>query len=204
MTEEISFSNSDWHDRLSQIIPQKGFCIFIDIVGSTQLKELPFAKWLAFIHNNIVQAVSNFLHFNTFYKIIGDCVMIWINEEKMKQHGENELTIFDFLKNIAKENDEQYFRHVKISITYCTSIYEITFVPNTDDAYGQEIDLCSRLNSLAKETEILMNEPFYYRLKERYEQIGNKQQFPEVIQIQGPKRKKIKGMNKMVKFYKLP
>jgi len=203
MSVLIDFSGSDWKKKVNSIAPTSGYCVFIDIVGSTAVKDKPFSKWLAFFHNNISLGLSSFLHFQSLYKILGDGILIWISQAKMSQSGESALTILDFLHKIAHENDSKYFLKSKISVTFCKSVYEISFDPDKEDIYGQEIDLCFRLNQFAEGREIIMNDGFYKSLMAHFNKIGNKEQFPYIRKIQGPWTTKIKGVNKKQQIFKL-
>ena len=111
---------------------------------------------------------------------MGDCFMFYIPESDMKD--ETALTIFDGLYKIISSN-EPYLRDVKIGATFCRDAYNISFVEANVDFYGKDIDLASRLQSLAHPKEIVFNGEFYNRVHQRYESIMNKNNFPYMNRI---------------------
>ena len=38
-------------ERIENLCPTYGYCFFIDIVGSTELKDQHLSKWISFIYN---------------------------------------------------------------------------------------------------------------------------------------------------------
>ncbi len=178
-----------------------GYCVFMDIVGSTELKDIELPKWIIYIYNTFANTKTYFWNLGSAIKSIGDSLMFYFPENSLKD--EDALSIFAGLASIAK-NEELHFKDVKISVTYCSNVYDITFIENTKDVYGKDIDLTARLLSIASSKEIIMNEEFVKRLKESYNRIGNKEQFPEVDLIVGPWPQKFKGFKQSISVYKLP
>lgn len=133
-------------------------------------------------------------------KSIGDELMFFIPESELK--GETALSIFSGLCNIIDSN-EPYLREVKIGVAYCQQAYDITFIKDTIDIYGKDIDLTSRLLSVANSKEIIMNNEFVEQIRKEYDTIGNKNQFEEVPLIVGPWPQQFKGFKKSVNIYKI-
>ena len=140
--------------------------------------------------------------FNKFkpIKSIGDELMFFIPDGKMK--NETPLTLFDSLCNIISGSGEKNFNEVKMGICYCKEVYQITFIKNTPDVYGKEIDLAARLVAVAGANEIVMNEDFYEKVKEEYDSICNNDQFPIFKNILGPWEQEFKGFKNKITIYK--
>ena len=187
-------------DEISKLESTSGYCIFVDIVGSTELKDKNLTKWILFIYNTFANIIGNlFMAFNPL-KSIGDALMFFIPESELK--GETALSIFSGLCNIINSN-EPYLREVKIGVAYCQQAYDITFIKDTIDIYGKDIDLTSRLLSVARRNEIIMNNEFVEQIHKKYNMIENKDQFEEVRLIVGPWPQKFKGFEKSVTIYKI-
>jgi len=201
MSYFIDPSDKDLIQNIRNLQPYPGYCIFLDIVGSTELKDLETAKWIIYIYNTFANTKTYFWNLSDPIKSVGDELMLYFPEHNL--NNEDALSIFAGLASVAKSN-EVYSKDVKISATYCNNVYDITFIKNTKDVYGKDIDLTVRLLSIAQSNEIIMNEEFLNKLRESYNRIGNKEQFPEVEQIVGPWPHKFKGFKESVNVYKLP
>jgi class 3 adenylate cyclase len=138
-------------------------------------------------------------------KSIGDELMFFIPKSELK--GETALSIFSALCNIIKiiniDSNKSYLREVKIGVAYCQQAYDITFINGTIDIYGKDIDLTSRLLSVARRNEIIMNNEFVEQIHKKYNMIENNDQFEEVRLIVGPWPQKFKGFEKSVTIYKI-
>lgn len=146
-------------------------------------------------------------------KSLGDALMYYIPElllsgpvtGPLAVHvpGGGALSLFAALVAAAHDPDPVY-EQVKIAVAYCTDAYSLTFVKGFEDIYGKHIDLTARLLTKAHPREVVMNEPFVERVKAAYQQIGKKEQFPEVDQILGPWPELFKGFKDVIPIYKLP
>ena len=196
----IDYNDKEIIKKIDRIKPISGYCLFVDVVGSTKLKDNELKKWVVFIKNTFVN--TNSMLFNKFkpIKSIGDELMFFISDGKME--NEKPLTLFDSLCNIISCEDENYFKEVKIGICYCKEVYQITFIKNTPDVYGKEIDLAARLVAVAGANEIVMNEDFYEKVKEDYDSFCNNDQFPIVNNILGPWEQEFKGFKNKITIYK--
>jgi class 3 adenylate cyclase len=94
--------------------------------------------------------------------------MILITDEKIKAANENYASVLDSLKNCISTNgtviDEITLR-TKAAIHYCEDIYNISFRKNTDDYYGNGIDLTARLMKKSEQSKIVLSETFYQLVK---------------------------------------
>ena len=179
--------------------PQRvsGYCIFVDIVGSTALKAAPITQWAGWFHNTFINAVSELGWNHGPLKIIGDCAMFFIEHGKV-----NALQLYERLYKLAAEPDDRVYRSVKIAACSCSEAFYLTFERDRKDVYGQDIDLTHRLLGLAEEREIVMNERFVLDVKEAHSKIGDKAAHPEVDCIFGPWPQRIKGFDKPVPIFK--
>ncbi len=192
--------DKDLPQKVLKLKPNKGYCFIIDIAGSTELKDIDLSKWIIFIYNTFANIMGNlFMKFNPI-KSLGDALMFFIPEDNMK--GENPLTLFNALWNIIS-SDEPNLKEVKIGASYCSDAYDITFVPDTYDIYGKDIDLTARLSSLAESREILMNTTWVEKVREEYERAGSPRTFPEIELIKGPWPIKISGFKEYQNIYKV-
>ena len=148
--------------KFNSLKPVAGTCIFIDMCNSTQLKQRKLEDWILMIANTF--NLANTLLREYVVKLIGDELMIYIPDFKLG--SENYATIFDFVKcllsNFHNEIDDITLR-LKASIHYCEDVYNITFLENHNDYYGNGIDLTARLMTKAKEKRIVISESFFER-----------------------------------------
>ena len=192
--------DKDLPQKVLQLKPIKGYCFIIDIAGSTELKDIDLSKWIIFIYNTFANIMGNlFMKFNPI-KSLGDALMFFIPEDNMQD--ENPLTLFHALWNIIS-SDEPNLREVKIGASYCSDAYDITFVPDTYDIYGKDIDLTARLSSIAESQEILMNRAWVEKVREEYERTGKPNAYPEIELIKGPWPVKISGFREYQTIYKV-
>jgi hypothetical protein len=167
MTEFLNWDNpSKLKDQIENIQPISGICIFIDIVGSTKLKNENLKEWIIKIGNslNIALGASRVFADNVI-KYIGDEVMIFIPIEKLGI--ENFFTIFDFLKtNMTKFNSilDNDVLEFKSAIHYCKDVYNISYQKDTEDYYGIDIDLTARLMKESSPNSIVTSEEYYSEL----------------------------------------
>lgn len=185
--------------KMDNLKPTYGFCFFIDIVGSTELKDGRLSKWIIFIYNTFANITSYLFSKFQPIKSLGDALMFFIPDVAMK--GETPLTLYNGLVKIIY-SDEPYIKKVKIGAAYCKEAYNITFIKDVPDIYGKDIDLTFRLASVAKSQEIIMNSDFTKKVRDKYEQILNKHQFPDVQRIIGPLYQRLKGFKNEVEIFK--
>jgi class 3 adenylate cyclase len=196
----VDYNDNELFKKIDNINPISGYCLFVDLVGSTILKDNELKKWIVFIQNTFVNTNSMLFHKFKPIKSIGDELMFFIPDGKME--NETPLTLFDSLCNIISSGGDKNFNEVKIGICYCKEVYPITFIKKTPDVYGKEIDLAARLVSVAGANEIVMNEDFYEKIKEEYDSIGNKDQFSIFNNILGPWKQEFKGFKDKIIIYK--
>ncbi len=195
---------TNFREDIKTIQPTPGYCIFIDLVKSTEMKDAPPWEWMIRLHNTFANALAYMVFFSKPIKVIGDELMYYIPALELLETGETPLQVFNSLCMIANEPDEQLFRTVKVGIAFCESAYAITYWKGTPDIHGKDIDLVARLVNLAEPREIVMNEGFYQKLQGAYQSTGNKKAFEEVEKIKGPWPVMLKGFSQYNNVYKLP
>jgi hypothetical protein len=192
----INCNNQNLVNEINALSPTAGFCLFIDISGSTKLKDFCRSNW-------VLKIMNTFNLTRTFLgdawppvKSIGDELMIWVNEGKI-----NPVTIFNGLVNQINEPTSS-FQPVKISLCHCCDSFEMTFFKDKPDVYGKDIDLTARLMQKAEESEIVMNERYYKLLINDPTVKDNLAANPEIKRIVGPEVTTLKGFEGKVSYYK--
>jgi class 3 adenylate cyclase len=165
--------NSDKMVKVLKGIPKcPGTCIFMDINRSTDMKySVGIVDWGRKLNNTF-----NFLlftnHFeNYIVKGIGDEMMLFIPDTGLEQRssGGNYYAlledIFSSLYTIQNHPDPGLFLECKVSVHYCTEVYNITFFEGAIDYYGSDIDLTARLMTKCIERRIVVSEKFIAKVK---------------------------------------
>lgn len=179
-----------------------GYCVFIDIVESTRLKDRPIHEWATWFHNTFVNAMCCLGWCNEPFKIIGDCCMFYLSEEELNAKKGHALSLFSGLCQLAAEPDDRIYRDVRVGVSFCLDAFEISFEKGTLDVYGRDIDLTHRLMGLAEPREVVMNEAFAKRVQEIYSRLQERDAYGDVQRIFGPWPQKIKGFDEPIPIYK--
>jgi class 3 adenylate cyclase len=190
--------------KIEALVPTPGYCVLVDMVGSTAMKDAPILQWAPKIHNAFANTMAFLDPSIRPLKSIGDELMFYISCEKLAERGEGALCLYSGLFSVAGEKDP-LFTDVKIAIAYCERAYRLSFLPGVEDIYGKDIDLTARLLSKALPREIVMNEAFVRILKHDFETDarGNQDQFPEVNRITGPVGEPFKGFAAPVPVFRV-
>lgn len=166
-------SSKDLEKVLSKIPTCPGTCIFIDLVESTGIKyKKGINHWGKLINNtfNFISILNDFPE--NIVKGIGDELMIYIPDEMLvkKEAFSNHYSIieelYSTLHNIKSFPVKDLFMDCKVSIHYCTDVYNITFLKAYNDYYGKDIDMAARLMSKSGRNRIVFSETFYVKVKE--------------------------------------
>lgn len=175
MLHYIHFKNPTSEEiskKLESIPKCPGVCFFIDIINSTDIKyRTSLKEWGKKLNNtfNFISFLNDFP--DNVVKGIGDELMLYIPDEdlKKKESINNYIAlleeIYATIDNIKNYPIPDTFLNCKVSIHYCTEVYNITFFKGANDYYGQDIDLTARLMSKAKANRIVMSEKFYTKVK---------------------------------------
>lgn len=143
-----------------------GVCIFVDIVNSTELKNVEFQQWCIQIYNTLIYISDKSPLFSkNLVKVIGDELMFFIQDEAFG------VETYDSVLDFLRESMEAFpvgFHDLKLetkaSVHYCSNVYPISFIQNRVDYYGQEIDLTARLLSKTGKNQIIISEEFHSKL----------------------------------------
>jgi len=190
----------------SDLTSIKGYCIFIDIVGSTQAKyEYSVKEWIM-LHKHTFSFFSEILGLQEYIvKFIGDEVMIFIPELSVSTNGV-ELTsigildeLYSTLLNIKEFPLKGRFLDCKIAVNYCVDVYNISFSNGNNDYYGKEIDLSARLMKRTQTNRIVLSESFYEKVLTDSKSLQNdKPLFIDTISSQ--QSEKFKGVPHAVNY----
>jgi class 3 adenylate cyclase len=190
--------------KIEELQPVPGYCIMVDMVASTAAKDAELSSWLSRTHDCFALVKSKLSNF-TPLKSMGDALMYYIRESELRKDNGNPLkTIFLPLCFAIQEPEKDMFGRTKIAVAYCQHAYEVTFLKDTYDIYGKDIDLTARLLSVASEEEIVMNEPFVEQVRADFKESSIQSTYPDVPRIKGPWPQRFKGFEKEVHIYKLP
>ncbi|MCK4678851.1 MAG: hypothetical protein KAT48_12025 [Bacteroidales bacterium] len=182
MVQYICFtdpSSEEMDKKLKDLSRCPGTCFFIDIINSTDIKyKTNVSEWGRKLNNtfNFISFLNDFP--DNVVKGIGDELMIYIPDEDLKAKTTynnyfallNE--IFATLDNIKNYPLEDVFLQCKVSIHYCTEVYNISFFKGVNDYYGQDIDLTARLMSKSKKSRIVLSEKFFTKVKNDVDNLG--------------------------------
>jgi class 3 adenylate cyclase len=171
MSYYIHFSDprSEEMVRFLEAVPKcPGICFFMDINRSTDMKYLGgLQDWGRKINNTFNQLIfANHFEKNVV-KGIGDEIMLFIPEEKLRKKASNN-TCFAILEDIysslfllKNHPDPDLFLPCKVAIHYCTEVHNISFFKGVNDYYGSDVDLTARLMTVSMKNKIVMSEKFY-------------------------------------------
>lgn len=155
--------------KLDELKPTLGYCILVDLSNSTELKNEPLKVWTHRIFNTFL-LVRNGLGGIRPLKAMGDELMFYVLETLLDSRHYTAIDLFLALAILVQEDNKTVFRPTKAAITYCQDAYDLTFIRDTQDIYGKDIDLTARLRSNAREGELLMNGPFIEKLRTAHEE----------------------------------
>ncbi len=174
MAKYIHFNNP-YSEELLEVIKElettPGVCIFIDVINSTGDKfQNPEKTWIRKLNNtfNFISFINNFPDF--VVKGIGDELMLYLPDTDLGKYStfENYFSllseIFATMDNLIHHPVKDIFYQCKVSIHYCTDVYNITFFEGVNDYYGTDIDLSARLMSKAQGNRIVLSESFYKKV----------------------------------------
>jgi len=161
-------------EKILKKIPScPGTCIFIDLVESTATKyKKGRGHWGKLINNtfNFISLLNDFP--DNIVKGIGDELMIYIPDDILakKETFSNHYSIieelYSTLDNIKSFPVKNLFMNCKVSLHYCTDVYNITFLKDFNDYYGKDIDMAARLMSKSGKNRIVFSEAFYLKVKD--------------------------------------
>ena len=165
-------TSKDIEEKLASIPKSPGTCFFIDVINSTDIKyKTDLKDWGKRLNNtfNFISFLNDFP--DNVVKGIGDELMLFIPDEDLfaKTSYNNYFglieEIYATIDNLMNYPLENTFLECKVSIHYCTEVYNISFFENANDYYGMDIDLTARLMGKARANRIVMSEKFFTKVK---------------------------------------
>ncbi|NQT76442.1 MAG: hypothetical protein HQ565_01925 [Bacteroidetes bacterium] len=165
-------NSKEIEEKLAGIPKCPGTCFFIDVINSTNIKyKTELKDWGKRLNNtfNFISFLNDFP--DNVVKGIGDELMLYIPDEDLfsKTAYNNYFAlleeIYATIDNLVNYPVPDTFLNCKVSIHYCTEVYNISYFENANDYYGIDIDLTARLMSKAKANRIVMSEKFFTKVK---------------------------------------
>jgi len=106
-------------------------------------------------------------------KYISDSIMIFTPDHVLCEDDPYIKDYFSLLEEVYASVDilrmldgEQSHMSCKVSMHYCTDVYNMTFFKDSNDYYGKDIDLTARLLSKARENRIILSDVLYEKIIE--------------------------------------
>lgn len=165
-------NSKEIEEKLESLPKCPGTCFFIDVINSTDIKyKTELRDWGKRLNNtfNFISFLNDFP--DNVVKGIGDELMLYIPDEDLFAKTSFN-TYFALLEEIYATIDNlvnypipETFLNCKVSIHYCTEVYNMTYFEKANDYYGMDIDLTARLMSKAKANRIVMSEKFFTKVK---------------------------------------
>jgi hypothetical protein len=176
--------------------PTPGTCIFIDVTGSTAMKNTrTTTQWLLLLSNCFSDSKSYLSPF-PLLKTIGDELMYYIEDSDLAAAGYNHFQVYDNLWQIAVQQSGLY-PDVKISAAWCDDVYPVTFIPGQQDYYGLGIDQTARLKGEAKPKEVVIDEQLHQRVMQYEHALDHE----SIKKLQGPRSVQPSGIASPVNLY---
>ena len=180
-----------------ELLPTLGTVIYIDMVGSTILKDEEVKIWSKKMQNTFLFALKAFKPMNdAVVKLIGDEMFMYIPDYTTKQV--NHIEILKVVKSIIgkfNKDIEHSFIGLKGAIHHCDDVYNILYYEGQNDYYGTGLELAEKLMSRASTDMLIISDKFYDMLKSYNKKMDER--------IDGTKAFRPKGINRLVKFYML-
>lgn len=194
-------SSKEYRDKLDKLGKVPGTCIFIDVCGSTELKNKSDSKyWIPVIGNTL--SVGQKLPFlDNPLKVIGDELMYFIPDEEVKWNKAAHATMMQSLTQFVSTWGyflDETMLHLKAAIHYTTEVYQISYFGSPEepqlDFYGSGIDLSARLMSVTDDRVIIVSDDFLRVAQPEY---------PEFLSgLSGPFYEHFKGFPEETKYWK--
>lgn len=153
------------NENVGNINPTSGICIFIDICGSTEVKNNELPKWLTLLHNTMVSMTNSAIFQDNIVKVIGDEIMIFIKDSDLGSVT-YDTVLLELMNSLEKFPNQlsEWILETKASIHYCKDVYEISFINPNKDFYGIGIDLTARLIGKASNNTIIVSDDYYRKI----------------------------------------
>ncbi len=149
--------DADLARKLAALTPVPGFCICLDIVGSTGLKGAGVSAWVTATLEAFACVRSCLYAKFPPIKSIGDALMFFIPSAAMQ--GETAASLLAACCDMAVER--RIKTATRIAGVLCEEAYPITFMLGRPDYHGTDIDVAFRLLEFAGPREVVVDRRFY-------------------------------------------
>jgi class 3 adenylate cyclase len=149
--------DADLARKLAVLTPVPGYCICVDIVGSTGLKGAGPDVWVTTTLEAFACVRSCLYAKFPPIKSLGDALMFFIPADAME--GETAASLVAACCDMAVER--RIAAETRIAGVLCEEAYPITFMPGRPDYHGSDIDVAFRLLELAGPREVVIDRRFY-------------------------------------------
>ncbi len=149
--------DADLARKLAALPPVPGYCICVDIVGSTGLKGAGPDVWVTTTLEAFACVRSCLYAKFPPIKSIGDALMFFIPSDAMQ--SESAASLLAACCDMAV--DRRITAATRIAGVLCEEAYPITFMPGRPDYHRSDIDVASRLLELAGPREVVIDRRFY-------------------------------------------
>lgn len=143
--------------KLAALEPVPGFCICVDIAGSTTLKSQGVPAWVGATLEAFACARGCLYGKFPPIKSLGDALMFFIPRSDMR--GESAANLLAACCDMAA--DPRVHVATRIAGVLCEEAYPVTFIQGRPDYHGADIDLTFRLLELAGPREVVVDDRFY-------------------------------------------
>ncbi len=148
--------DTDLARKLTALTPVPGYCICVDIVGSTGLKGAGLERWVTTLEAFACVRSCLYAKFAPI-KSIGDALMFFIPSADMQ--GETAASLLAACCDMAVER--RIPTATRLAAIRCEEAYPITFMPGRVDYHGTDIDAAFRLLELAGPREVVIDGRLY-------------------------------------------
>jgi class 3 adenylate cyclase len=203
MSQLIDLGDPNLKTVVERLKPVNGYCVMVDVVGSTALKDRDVRQW-------VIRLGNTFNHVRAWVapqilKVVGDMLMYWFPDTTFYSTA-SPLLLLRGLNELHADRAD-WAAPVRAAAVRCENVYEIAFLRGQPDVYGKDIDLSARLLGLAREGETVMDARFRVVVARQYEVCRDKSEFGVVSRIEGPieaKAGELKGFPADIHYYRLP
>jgi class 3 adenylate cyclase len=206
-------SEPDIERKVGSLQLTPGYCVFVDIAGSTRMKDEALYRWASKIYNAFVR-VQMFMPAGSFpLKSMGDALLYFIPKRDLcdgRQHGVARvlhsrpdarlpLRLFAGLASVVDDPDP-IFPEQKAAVV-SGAAYELTFIRDRPDVYGKDVDLAAQLSSKACSRQVVMNRAFYDEVVAEFNCVGPGGGFDEVNWIESRGTVSLKGFDAPIELF---
>jgi hypothetical protein len=149
--------DTDLRRKLTVLTPVPGYCICVDLVGSTGLKGAGLGAWVTATLEAFACVRSCLYAKFPPIKSIGDALLFFIPSDAME--GETAGSLLTACCDMVGER--RITAATRIAGVLCQDAYPITFMPGRPDFHGSDIDVAFRLLELAGPREVVIDQRFY-------------------------------------------